>query len=221
LSAVTAPKAKAAKNGVGRVRDLLRPLNLHWAGVGLLALVNMYLIAQMIFLWHASSNYSADAMTQQRKELRLAGAAAEPLRGLDAKLATATEEADRFSRDRLPARDSEVVAELGELTKKAGVRLVGATYVPAPVLAGSTGELTELRIDARLAGDYRPLVLLLNSLERDKMFFVIDGVTLNGQQSGTVNLRLRLTTYLRGGAAAEPAAAETAAAGPATGGQGQ
>jgi hypothetical protein len=41
LSAVTAPKAKAAKNGVGRVRDLLRPLNLHWAGVGLLALVNM------------------------------------------------------------------------------------------------------------------------------------------------------------------------------------
>jgi hypothetical protein len=230
LSAATAQKPKAAakndaasgvRNGAGRVRDLLRPLNLHWAGVGLLALVNMYLIAQMIFLWHASSNYSADAMKQQRNELRLAGAAAEPLRGLDAKLATATEEADRFSRDRLPARDSEVVAELGALTKKAGVRLVGATYVPAPVLAGSTGELTELRIDARLAGDYRPLVLLLNSLERDKMFFVIDGVTLNGQQSGTVNLRLRLTTYLRGGAAAELAAAETAAAGPAAGGQGR
>jgi hypothetical protein len=64
-------------------------------------------------------------------------------------------------------------------------------------------------------------VQFINALERDKMFFVIDGVTLNGQQSGTVNLRLRLTTYLRGGAAAEPAAAETAAAGPATGGQGQ
>jgi hypothetical protein len=222
LSAAIAAKPKtAAKNGAGRARDLLRPLNLHWAGVGLLALVNVYLIAQMGFLWHASSNYSADAMTQQRKELRLAGAAAEPLRGLDAKLATATGEADRFSRERLPAKDSEVVAELGALTKKAGVRLVGATYVPAPVLAGSAGELTELRIDARLAGDYRPLVQLINALERDKMVFVIDGVTLNGQQSGTVNLRLRLTTYLRGGAAAEPAAAETAAAGAAAGGQGQ
>ena len=209
------------RNSAGRVRDLLRPLNLHWVGVGLLALVNMYLIAQMIFLWHASSNYSADAMTQQRKELRLAGAAAEPLRGLDAKLARATEDADKFSRDRLPAKGSEVDAELGELTKRAGVRLVGATYVPAPVLAGSRGELTELRIDARLAGDYRPLVQFINALERDKMFFVIDDVTLNGQQSGTVNLRLRLTTYLRGGAAAEPAAAETAEAGPKTGGQGQ
>jgi type IV pilus assembly protein PilO len=99
--------------------------------------------------------------------------------------------------------------------------MVGATYVPKAVLAGSAGELTEMSIDARLAGDYRPLVQFINALERDKMFFVIDGVTLNGQQSGTVNLRLRLTTYLRGGAAAEPAAAETAAAGPATGGQGQ
>jgi hypothetical protein len=40
-------------------------------------------------------------------------------------------------------------------------------------------------------------VEFLNALERDKQFFLIDGVGLTGQQSGTVNLRLRLTTYLR------------------------
>ena len=57
-----------------------------------------------------------------------------------------------------------------------------------------------MEIDARLSGDYRPLVQFINSLERDKMFFVINGVTLTGQQTGTVNLRLRLTTYLRGNA---------------------
>jgi type IV pilus assembly protein PilO len=39
--------------------------------------------------------------------------------------------------------------------------------------------------------------LFVNALERDKMFFLITGVTLTGQQSGTVGLRLRLTTYLR------------------------
>jgi predicted alpha-1,6-mannanase (GH76 family) len=66
-----------------------------------------------------------------------------------------------------------------------------------------------------LSGDYRPLVQFINTVERDKMFFVIDGVTLTGQQTGTVNLRLRLTTYLRGVViGAEPeAAAETAASG--------
>ena len=52
-------------------------------------------------------------------------------------------------------------------------------------------------MDASLSGDYRPLVLFVNSLERDKMFFLITGVTLTGQQSGTVGLRVRVTTYLR------------------------
>ena len=53
-------------------------------------------------------------------------------------------------------------------------------------------------LDARLTGDYRGLVLYLNGLERDRVFFLINGVTLTGQQSGTVNLRVRITTYIRG-----------------------
>ena len=62
-------------------------------------------------------------------------------------------------------------------------------------------ELTEVRIDATLSGDYRPLVQFINSIERDKLFFVINTVTLNGQQSGTVNLRLGMKTYEQGAAA--------------------
>jgi type IV pilus assembly protein PilO len=199
VSALTLLKSRtAAGNGMGRTRDWFSPLNLHWAGVGLLVLVNIYLLAQMALLWHDQGNYNAEAMAQQRVELKTAQIAAMPLRGLDAKVSDATAQADRFYRDRLPGSDSEMLAELGALTKKAGVRLAGVQYVYAPVLAGSAGELTELRIDARLSGDYRPLVQFINSLERDKMFFVIYGVTLTGQQSGTVNLRLRLATYLRG-----------------------
>jgi type IV pilus assembly protein PilO len=186
------------------MKGWLSPLNLHWAGVGLLALVNLYLLVQMGFLWHAASGYNADAMADQRIALKQAEIAAQPLRGLDAKLATATAEADRFYRDRLPETDSEVAAELGLLTKQTGVRWIRAQYLHAPVLTGSQAELRELRIDASLSGDYRPLVLFINSLERDKMFFVVNGVTLSGQQSGTVNLRLRLTTYQRGAAGEQP-----------------
>ena len=36
----------------------------------------------------------------------------------------------------------------------------------------------------------------INGLERDKSFYVINALTLTGQQEGKVNLRLRLTTYL-------------------------
>jgi hypothetical protein len=189
------------KTGNGNVEERLRswlsPLNLHWAGIGLLALVNVYFLAQMALLWHASSQYNADAVAEQKIELKTAEIAAVPLRGLDTKVAMATAEADRFYRDRLPGSESEMLSELGVLTKKAGVRLVRNSYQSVIVLPGTVGELSEIRMDATLSGDYRPLMLMVNSLERDKMFFVINAVTLTGQQTGTVNLRLRLTTFLR------------------------
>lgn len=198
----------ALKGGNGR--SALSPLNLHWAGVGVLALVNLYLLVQMFVLWHEASDYDANAMAQQRATLKAAEAAAQPLRGLDAKVLDATTQSDKFYKDRFPDSDSEVATELGVLTKKDGVRLAGAQYVHAIVLQGTSAELTELKIDARLSGDYRPLMQFLNSLERDKMFFLIDGVTLTGQQSGTVNLRLRLTTYQRGGVPPDLATNEVA-----------
>ncbi len=199
MSVMSKLKTDMSFSGVlRRTRATLSPLNLHWAGVGLLVLVNLYLLAQMAFLWHSASSRNANAMAQQRIVLKTAEIAALPLRGLDAKLARATKEANAFDAQRLPASDSEVAAELGVLFKKQGVRLTRAQYMTAPVLVGSAGQLTEVRIDASLSGDYRPLVEFINSLERDKMFFVISGVTLTGQQTGTVNLRLRLTTYERG-----------------------
>ena len=82
--------------------------------------------------------------------------------GLDAKLAQATKDADKFSKQRLPFADSEVAGELGALAKKQGVKLTRVQYAYAPVLAGTAGELTEAKMDASLSGDYRPLVLFIN-----------------------------------------------------------
>lgn len=219
MSGLTFPTLKGANgNRLGQARSWLTPLNLHWVGVGLLALVNLYLLVQMGLLWHAASGYSADAMAQQRIELKTAELAAEPLRGLDAKLARATEEADSFYAKRLPASYSEVAGELGTLTKGHGVRLTRVAYAPGTVLTGSKGELREVRMDSSLSGDYRPLVQFINSLERDKMFFLITSVTFTGQESGTVNLRLSLRTYLRGGTGEDaPMAGDEAAKEPAAG----
>jgi hypothetical protein len=203
---VTSPK-----NGVGSPSNWATPLNLHWAALGLLVLLNVYLLVHMFVLWHLANSVNAAALGQQRTELRIATVAVQPLRGLDDKLSAATTGANKFYTERLPRSYSEVASELGMLTRKAGVKLTGAQYTPATVLPNSPGQLTEVDIDSRLSGDYRPLMLFLNSLERDKTFFVIRAVTFNGQQSGTVNLRLRLSTYLRGG---PPPTVETTAATP-------
>ena len=134
---------------------------------------------------------------KQTVAMKTAEIAKQPLEGLDEKLTAATMDSDKFYETRLPSAYSDVLAELGALTKKQGVKLTRVQYAQAPVLDGSAGALTEVRMDASLNGDYRPLVLFMNSLERDKMFFLINGVTLTGQQSGMVGLRLKLTTYLR------------------------
>jgi hypothetical protein len=194
-----------SRNGASLQRNWITPLNLHWAAVGLLVLLNVYLLVHMVVLWHLAGTVDTAAFDQQKTELRIAGVAVQPLRGLDDKLSSATKGADAFYGERLPQSDSQVAAELGALTKKTGVRLTGANYTHAIVLPSSPGQLTELDIDARLSGDYRPLMQFVNSLERDKMFFLIRAVTFNGQQSGTVNLRLHITTYQRG---APPATAD-------------
>ncbi len=52
-------------------------------------------------------------------------------------------------------------------------------------------------MDANISGGYPQIMRFVNSLERDQTFFVIRGMQLTGQQGGLVNLRLRVSTWLR------------------------
>ena len=195
-----------APDGNDRLKELATPLNLHYAGLAVLGLVCLYLLAQVGFAWRATSAQSADALAQQTVELKTAEIQARPLQGLDAKLATAKVESDAFYRKRLPVSYSDVLAQLGVLSKANAIRLNGVQYSQAPVLADDDGALTQVKMDASLTGEYRGLVEFVNGLERDKVFFVVNGVTLTGQESGRVNLRIKLTTYLRGLSSDEEAA---------------
>ena len=179
-----------------QARALLTAMNLHFAGVAALGVLVLYLVAHLVYVGQALNSSNQDALDQQRNELRAAEIAAKPLRGLDVKLVDSTKAADQFYAMRLPYAYSQVAAELGVLTKQAGVRLARVQYSQNPVLSGSA-TLNEVAMDASISGDYRPVVQFINATERDKMFFVINGINLTGQQTGQVNLRIRLTTYLR------------------------
>jgi type IV pilus assembly protein PilO len=190
-----------------RARALMTALNLHLAGVAALALLDLYLIVHLIFLWQGLNANNADALDQQRVQLIAAQISAKPLRGLDTKLVTSTHDANVFYETRLPYANSQVLAEIGALTHKTGVRWTHAQYAYNPQLSGSDG-LNQMSIDASVSGDYRPIVEFINSVERDKLFFVINGINLTGQQTGQVNLRIRLTTYLRPATGSEELSAE-------------
>ena len=179
-----------------RARQLLTAVNLHFAAVAALAVLDLYLLGHLFFVWQAVKASGPDAVAQQRTMLTAARIAGKPLQGIDAKLLTSTEQANAFYAHRLPYAYSQVAAELGVLTTHAGVRLARVQYAQVPMLSGGNA-LIQVSMDASVSGDYRPVIGLINDIERDKMFFVIGGITLTGQQTGQVNLRLRLTTYLR------------------------
>lgn len=181
-------------------------MNLHYAGMTALIVLDLYLMAHILFAWQALSASGPEAMAQQRVLLRASQIAGRPLEGIDAKLLTSGVQANAFYANRLPYAYSQVLTELGALTTHASVRLGRVQYSYAPVLSGSYA-LTEVRMDASVSGDYRPVIGLINGIERDHMFFVITGITLTGQQTGQVNLRLRLVTYLRAAGSGEQAAA--------------
>jgi len=195
-------------NSSERLRTLLSPLNVHLGGVLLFIALNVYLVVRIAISIGIAHSNSGDALEEQRLRLSAATVAALPLRGLDNKLSKATADAAMFEKLRMPTEQSDVIAELGELAHRNNVRLSRVQYAPIATPNG----LSEYSMDASLTGDYRPLVQFINSVERDKIFFVINGVTLSGQQGGIVTLKIRLTTWLRPISAGDKAASVADAA---------
>jgi hypothetical protein len=60
-------------------------------------------------------------------------------------------------------------------------------------------DLAPLEIEAEVEGSYPQLAHFMNGLERDKMFFIVNSVTLAGE-NGPVKLAMKLETYVKAGA---------------------
>ena len=52
-------------------------------------------------------------------------------------------------------------------------------------------------MDADVSGDYLQVARFINALERNKLFFIVDGVQLGSEQSGGVKLQIKVETYSR------------------------
>jgi type IV pilus assembly protein PilO len=177
------------------LRRFFTVLNLHITGAVLLGGLMLFLCAKVVLAFHAAGEVNSEEY--QREQIRSAQLQAQMahLEGLPQKVDEARDDGEKFIEQRIAPNYSTIVEELGAASVNHQVRLTRAQYTPKP----ATDSLTELRIDANLSGDYTALMHFINDLERDKnhVFFIIDGLAFTGQQGGLVNLRLRLTTYLR------------------------
>lgn len=172
---------------------LFSPVGLHAVGFGILAVATILLGIRVGLDWRTTSTSNVDAMASRQAELRTLQIQTAPLRGLDKKVELSRKQIDTFYEKRVPPSYSAILEQLGQLQSKSGVRLARGGYTQA---AGS-GDLTEIRMDFGLSGDYSAIMRFINGLERSQTFFIIRAMNLAGQQGGMVNLRLQVSTWLR------------------------
>jgi type IV pilus assembly protein PilO len=169
-------------------------LNLHLLAAALLVGLNLVLAVRLAVAWHTLHESSPQHLDQERSAYRTLQLEMLPLHGLPEKVDQSREQAAAFYAERFPDAYSTISAAMGDLADQEHVRLARLTYTQTPAIPG----LAEVRMDASLSGEYAPIMHFINGLERSKTFFLINAITLTGQQGGLVNLRLRVTTYLHG-----------------------
>ena len=172
---------------------LASPLTWHIAGAALMVLLVIGLSIRFGLDWAATNGSHTDALAGKQVELKALDLETAPLRGLDKRVEETRLKMEAFYSKRIPPSYSVIATRIGELQVKSGVRLTRVQYTQGP--PGS--DLTEISMDAGISGSYPQIMQLVNSLERDQTFFVIRAMSLTGQQGGLVNLRIRISTWLR------------------------
>jgi type IV pilus assembly protein PilO len=177
---------------------LASPLTWHYAGLAVLIVIVIGLAVRLGMDWTATHGSTTDALEDDQVRLKALELQTAPLRGLDGRVVESREQMKQFYARRIPANYSTIASRIGELQVRSGVRLSRVLYTQG----APSGDLTEISMDAGISGDYPQIMRFVNGLERDQTFFVIRAMALTGQQGGMVNLRLRVSTWMRAGDAA-------------------
>jgi len=172
---------------------LTSPLTWHIVACAVLSVLVLVLGIRLGMDWAATNSRSSSALEQKQLQLRALDRQNAPLAGLDHRVDDSRRQIAAFYSRRIPANYSTIARTIGDLGVKSGVRLSSVQYTQGK--AGA--DLTEITMDAGIAGAYPQIMHFVNSLESDQTFFIIRGMALAGQQGGLVNLRLRVSTWLR------------------------
>ena len=174
-------------------KRLFSPLYWHVAGCVALLALTVGMGVRLGLDWKATNGHSTGVLAGKQLQLKALDHETAPLRGLETRVDQAQQQMQSFYARRIPPSYSAISSRIGELGVKSGVRLTRVQYVQ-----GAPGaDLTEISMDASIGGDYPSIMRFVNGVERDPEFFLIRGMAFTGQQGGSVNLRILISTWLR------------------------
>ncbi|MGE5325374.1 MAG: hypothetical protein ACM3SW_21075 [Actinomycetota bacterium] len=166
--------------------------------LSVLAVIDLVLVVYL--LWPGSGNASRkareEALKQQEHELSMEVA---PLKDIDQKLIQARVDIAALNKENIPDRWSEISSQLDKLTQKAGVVPQSIHYTTANESdkKNDLPGVQPISIDTSVTGEYSKVARFINSLEQDKLLFIIQQITLSGRDAGQVTLQIKFETFLK------------------------
>jgi type IV pilus assembly protein PilO len=158
-------------------------------------------LALAFFVWQGgregpeTKRRQRDRLGLQAKLLKADGERGEKIK---ASLPQVGKDCDGFYKaDFLPASAgySAILAELTEITHKAGLKSSGVSFQQKELKGHG---VTEIAMKTTVEGDYPALIEFIHALERSKNFYLLDNLTLaSGGSSPGIKLNLDLRTFFR------------------------
>ncbi len=157
--------------------------------------------ALAVFIWQGGREGPETKRRQRdRLELQAKLLKADVERGekIKASLPQVGQDCDGFYKENfLPASTgySAVLAELTDITHKAGLKTGGVTFQQKELKGHG---VTQIAMKTTVEGDYPALIQFIHALERSKNFYLLDNLTLaSGGSTAGIKLNLDLRTFFR------------------------
>jgi cytoskeletal protein RodZ len=162
--------------------------------VAALAVVNVALLAYL--LWPGSS---ASAQEEQEAALqqRYNSLKAEVERWKGSDPARIREDLKKFYAEDVPVRSSQISEQIEKLMKETGVSAPAISYSPETAEKTALPGVQKIKVETTVTGDYAKVARFINSMEQANLLFIIDKVSLSGQERGNVTLQITFSTFLK------------------------
>jgi Tfp pilus assembly protein PilO len=145
----------------------------------------------------ASPQAQKEQWDRLREQHAAFGVAVERAERIRSDLGRVEQDCEEFLAGRLLGEESGysvIVADLGEIARKAGLATRTVSYRPEEL---AKRNVMEVQVNATVEGSYPSIVRFINGLERSEHFYLMEGLTLASSQGGELRLNLKLRTYFR------------------------
>jgi type IV pilus assembly protein PilO len=172
--------------------------------IGAVALLIAADVALAAYNWHLSNapNTPVQQIELEKRKLKIFRADVEAAEKSAADFPKTVKDCDKFEAN-LPqaaSASSTISAELGDISKKAGVQLTDIKFGDKQI---EGRDITQREMDASITGEYTSVVKFLNGLQKSPNYYVVDSLDLATEASSPnlIRVKVHMRTFFHGVAA--------------------